>query len=492
VALDPHSGAIIAMVGSPNYFDAQISGAVNAAVALRQPGSAIKPITYAAALGEVPQFTAATPIIDVRTSFPTREGLPYVPENYDRQHYGPISVREALATSNNVAAVKVLQKVGLERMLNLANNLGIHSFKSVDSYGLALTLGGGEVRLLELTAAYAAFDNAGVRVDPYAVSRVTDQSGKVLYSHTTAEGQKPVVDPKVAWLISSILSDNAARAAEFGENSVLRLSRPAAVKTGTTTDWRDNWTVGYTPDLVTGVWTGNANSEPMIRISGVTGAGPIWHDFMELALRGQPVRKFSMPEGIVQVTVCALSGMLPSADCPHTRMEWFIKGTEPTQVDNWYVRQKIDVSTGKPATANTPAARVAERVMIQLPAEARAWASEQGWPVAMPQDQASAGCTGQACAAIVISQPDPGSIYRISKQLPRAVQKVPIEVNVNDARVDHVEVIVDGEVMIAQFSGVSYNGFWLLEPGDHQFIARATLRDGTHLDSEVVTIHVME
>ena len=492
VALDSHSGAIIAMVGSPNYFDAQISGAVNAAVALRQPGSAIKPITYAAALGEVPQFTAATPIIDVRTSFPTREGLPYVPENYDRQHYGPISVREALATSNNVAAVKVLQKVGLERMLNLANNLGIHSFKSVDSYGLALTLGGGEVRLLELTAAYAAFDNAGVRVDPYAVSRVTDQSGKVLYSHTAAEGQKPVVDPKVAWLISSILSDNAARAAEFGENSVLRLSRPAAVKTGTTTDWRDNWTVGYTPDLVTGVWTGNANSEPMIRISGVTGAGPIWHDFMELALRGQPVRKFSMPEGIVPVTVCALSGMLPSADCPHTRTEWFIKGTEPTQVDNWYVRQKIDVSTGKPATASTPTARVVERVMIQLPAEARAWATEQDWPVAFPQDQSSAGCTGQACAAIVISQPDSGSIYRISKQLPRSVQKVPIEVNVNDARVDHVEVILDGEVVIAQFSGVSYNGFWLLEPGDHQFVARATLRDGTQLGSEVVTIHVME
>lgn len=492
VALDPHTGAIVAMVGSPDYFDAQISGAVNAAVALRQPGSAIKPITYAAALSNVPNFTAATPIMDVRTSFPTREGLPYVPENYDRQHYGPISVREALATSNNVAAVKILQMVGLDGMLNLANNLGIHSFRSVDSYGLSLTLGGGEVRLLELTAAFAAFDNGGVRVDPYAISRISDQDGQVLYAHDKPEPQKPVVDPRVAWLITNILSDNAARASQFGENSVLRLTYPAAVKTGTTTDWRDNWTVGYTPDLVTGVWTGNANSEPMIRISGVTGAGPIWHDFMELALRGQPARKFSMPEGIVPVTVCALSGMLPSANCPHTRTEWFIKGTEPTQADNWYIHQKIDVSTGKLATASTPPALVAERVMIQLPAEARAWATEQGWPVALLQNQADADCDGEPCAAIVINQPDQGSIYRISTQLPRAVQKVPLEVNVNDARVEHVEVILDGATIIAQFSGSSYNGFWPLEPGDHQFVARATMRDGTQQESEPVTIHVVE
>jgi len=243
---------------------------------------------------------------------------------------------------------------------------------------------------------------------------------------------------------------------------------------------------------VTGVWTGNADSEPMIRVSGVSGAGPIWHDFMELALRGQPSRNFSMPEGIVQVTVCALSGMLPSPDCPHTRSEWFIKGTQPTQVDNWYVHQKIDVTTGKLANANTPAGQVVDRVMIQLPAEARAWATEQGWPVALLDDQSGGACEGEACAAIVISQPDPGSIYRISEQLPRAVQKVPLEVNVNDAHVERAELILDGEEVIAQFSGTSYKGFWTLEPGDHQFVARAYLRDGTQQDSAAVTIHVAE
>jgi membrane carboxypeptidase/penicillin-binding protein PbpC len=382
--------------------------------------------------------------------------------------------------------------VGLDRMLDLANNLGIHSFKSVDSYGLALTLGGGEVRLLELTAAYAAFDNGGVRVDPFAISRVTDQNEQVLYAHDTPDSQEPVVDPRVAWLITSILSDNAARASEFGENSVLRLSHMAAVKTGTTTDWRDNWTVGYTPDLVTGVWTGNANGEPMIRVSGMSGAGPIWHDFMEQALRGQPLLNFSVPDGIVPVTVCALSGMLPSADCPHTRTEWFVKGSEPDQVDNWFIHQKIDMTTGKLANANTPPGQEVDRVMIQLPAEARAWANEQGWPVALLQEGTDAGCAEQSCMAVVINQPDPGSIYRISEQLPRSVQKVPIEVNVQAAQIDHVDVILDDKVVIAQFYGSAYNGFWLLEPGDHRFVARATMHDGTHQESAPVDIHVVE
>lgn len=495
VALDPNTGAIVAMVGSPNYLDTQINGAVNAAVTLRQPGSAIKPVTYAAAFSHVPGFTAATPIVDVRTSFPTREGLPYVPSNYDGRHYGPISVREALATSNNVAAVKVLQMVGLDHMLDLANALGIHSFKNANSYGLALTLGGGEVRLLELTAAYAAFDHSGVRVDPFAVTRVTDRSGKVLYMHDQSGAQTPVIDPRIAWLITSILSDSAARASQFGESSVLDLSdgRPAAVKTGTTTDWRDNWTVGYTPQLVTGVWTGNADDEPMVQISGVSGAGPIWHDFMEIALRGKPLRPFPIPQGIIRVKVCALSGMLPSTDCPLTRMEWFIKGTEPTQIDNWYVRQKIDVTTGMLANTNTPSNQIVERVMIQLPFTAREWAREHGWPVALDEQQSSIACSSSAeqnCAALAINQPDPGTIYRISKQLPLVVQRAPLQVSVDDGRITKVELIVDGSTVVAQFTGSSYSGFWPLQAGDHQFVARGYLKNGTWIQSAPTVIHV--
>ena len=501
VALNPHTGAIIAMVGSPDFFNAQISGAVNAAVMLRQPGSAIKPVTYAAAFSHVPGFTAATPIMDVRTAFPTREGLPYVPSNYDGIHHGPISVRSALATSNNVAAVSVLQKVGLDRMLSLANELGIHSFRSVDEYGLALTLGGGEVRLLELTAAYGAFANSGVAILPYSVSRVVDSSGNVLYSHHDYEGQKQVLDPRIAWLITDILSDNAARSEAFGLNSVLRLDRPAAVKTGTTTDWRDNWTVGYIPDLVTGVWTGNADGEPMVRVSGVSGAGPIWHDFMIAATRGQVAQSFTQPPGLKQITVCALSGMLPSPDCTHTRSEWFVDGTEPTQIDNWYTRIKIDVATGEPATPSTPPERVSERVALALPDSVREWAARQGWlladtgtTVASPaMAQHSCGQAGQPeCPPATIVQPDAGSIYQISRQLPRSVQKIPLEVRVDDTRVVRAEVIVDNTKIIASFDSGSYKGFWLLDGGDHSFLTKVYYADGSYKLSAPTRVHVNE
>lgn len=504
VALDPHSGAIIAMVGSPNFFDAQISGAVNAAITLRQPGSAIKPVTYAAAFSHIPGFTAASPIMDVRTAFPTREGLPYVPSNYDGIHHGPISVRNALATSNNVAAVSVLQKVGLDRMLSLANDLGIHSFQSVDHYGLALTLGGGEVRLLELTAAYAAFANNGAAVLPYSVTRVVDASGDVLYTHHDNENPRQVIDPRIAWLVTDILADNSARSEAFGLNSVLRLDRPAAVKTGTTTDWRDNWTMGYTPDLVTGVWTGNADSEPMVRVSGVTGAGPIWHDFMMVAERGQPAKSFVQPPGLKEVTVCALSGMLPSPDCSHTRSEWFLAGTEPTQVDNWYQRVNIDVATGDLADSTTPHERIAERVAQALPAVVRDWAASQGWLLVDTDNKNTGDAAGVLtphpcgtggrpdCAPATIVQPDSGSIYQISRQLPRSVQKIPIEVRVDDMRVVRSDIVVDGTQVIASFTSSTYKGFWLLNPGDHSFMTRVYFSDGSMRVSPQTVIHVSE
>ena len=265
IAIDPHTGEILSMIGSPGYFDAKISGAVNAAISLRQPGSAIKPITYAAAFARLPNFTAATPLFDVRTAFPTREGVPYVPVNYDRRHHGPVSVRAALATSNNVAAVSVLHQIGLPTMIDQGHAMGLSTFGDASQYGLALTLGGGEVRLLDLTAAFGVFAAQGQRVEPIAVREVRTVGGIVLFRGKTTDHRPPttvdtplsvvggrssvVVSPQIAWLITDILSDNNARAAAFGESSMLRLSRPAAAKTGTTSDWRDNWTVGYTPDL---------------------------------------------------------------------------------------------------------------------------------------------------------------------------------------------------------------------------------------------------
>ncbi len=355
VALDPATGAIRALVGSPDYFDERISGAVNGALALRQPGSAIKPLTYAIALdperarraGRTP-WTAATLIPDLRTSFLTAEGEPYVPQNYDRKYHGPVTVRTALANSYNIAAVRTLDAVGVDALVTLAADLGIpwtgswkldaglsaqQAWKSnsggadnlqpptsnlqppTSGFGLALTLGGGEVRLLDLTAVYAVFANGGARVEPYAISRVETLDGDVLWetSHrsTPPAPRATVLDPRVAFLISDILSDNAARAPAFGPGNMLEIGRPAAAKTGTTTDWRDNWTLGFTPDLAVGVWVGNADNAPMKDVSGITGAGPIWHDFMLAALRDTPIHDFTPPDGLVRVEVCADSGLLP-------------------------------------------------------------------------------------------------------------------------------------------------------------------------------------
>lgn len=498
VALDPNTGEILTMLGSPDYFDPEIDGAVNAALALRQPGSAIKPITYAAAFDPtrpVP-LTPGSTILDIRTSFPTQEGLPYVPVNYDQRYHGPVSARVALASSYNLPAVKVLNDVGIDTMTALARRLGITTLDDYESagkrrYGLALTLGGGEVRLLELTRAYSAFANGGLSIEPAAIQSVTDNEGRTLY-RARDQAKSRVLAPQVAYLITNILSDAQARAPAFGEGSVLQLNRPAAAKTGTTTDWRDNWTIGYTPEVVTGVWVGNANNEPMQHVSGVDGAGPIWHDFMELVLRGQPEREFERPPGLITAEICSLSGLLPTPDCPHTHDEIFIAGTEPKLLDNWYQRIAVDVTSGLLPNADTPPDRIETRVYAVLPEEAREWAQQQGWPSPPVAVTANLNAIQTAETEIVLTRPDPGSIYRLSPNLPTSAQRIEISAQMRSA-VQLVEMtfFVDGEPW-QSFSDPPYRGFWVLEPGEHTFLARGRTADGESLESAESWITVRE
>jgi penicillin-binding protein 1C len=267
VALDPNSRQILALVGSPNYFDPSNAGAINMAITPRQPGSALKPILYAAALDpsrtlptgqQAVPWTAATMLLDVGTSFVTGDGQAYTPANYDLREHGPVLVRQALASSLNIPAVITLDHVGLQGLFEQAGKLGITTLKDPERYDLSLALGGGAVRLIELTAAYGAFANGGYRVDPISILDVSDPQGNVLYTAPVIPPVR-VLDERVAWLISDILSDNEARTLGFGPNSALRIDRPAAVKTGTTTNFHDNWTVGYTPDSVVGVWVGNTD-----------------------------------------------------------------------------------------------------------------------------------------------------------------------------------------------------------------------------------------
>ncbi|MBC7226191.1 MAG: penicillin-binding protein 1C [Thermoflexales bacterium] len=496
VALDPQTGAIRAMVGSPDYFNPAIDGAVNAALALRQPGSAIKPLTYAAAFTPDadgrPLLTPASVILDVRTAFPTREGLPYVPVNYDHRFHGPISAREALAQSLNVPAVRVLQMVGVDQLVSLAADLGMTSFGTGERFGLALTLGGGEVRLLELTAAYAAFANGGRRVEPFGVLEVRDARGQLRYQARPVPGPQ-VLDPRVAYLITHILSDENARAPAFGIGSVLSLSRPAAVKTGTSSDWRDNWTVGYTPQLVTGVWVGNADGRPMRDVSGVEGAGPIWRDFMERALRGQPVVPFAEPPGLERVRVCVPSGLLPTPLCPRTREELFIAGTAPTEPDNWYRLFRIDRATGLPAGPDTPPERVQERVYIVPPMEAWEWARANNWPLP-PEEflraEASVAPREASGPPLVITHPDDGTVYRLSPTVPEAYQAVRVAVRPADGvRVAEVTLYADGEPL-ATFTAPPYEALWTLRAGEHTFLAVGRDENGRSLRSAPVSIRV--
>lgn len=495
VALDPQTGQILAMLGSPNYFDARISGAVNAALALRQPGSAIKPITYAAAFDpRAPEpYTPATLILDVRTSFLTKEGEPYVPRNYDLRYHGPVLARQALASSYNLPAVKVLDHVGLDAMIALARRLGIRTFSDSEQYGLALTLGGGEVRLLDLTAAYAVFANGGYHVEPVAVLEARDARGQLRYRWRPAPRER-VLDERVAFLITDILSDPQARAPAFGEWNVLRLSRPAAAKTGTTSDWRDNWTLGYTPDVAVGVWVGNADNQPMVHVSGITGAGPIWHDFMEAVLKGRPVRQFSEPPGLTRVEVCALSGLLPNpaAPCPHTRIEIFIEGTQPTQLDTFYRAVKVDIATGQPADSTTPPARIVERVLLFLPAEAQAWAVENqianlGSPLTETPPRVAS-----ATYPLIMTLPDPNTVYQITSITPLDTQRIAVAARAADGvEVMSVTLLVDGQVLAA-FDGAAatYRALWTLQPGVHTFAAQGVDRAGRILASAPVTITV--
>ena len=493
LTMNPINGEIYVMLGSPDYFDAKIDGAVNATIAHRQPGSSIKPITYAAAFDPAAPapLSPASMILDVRSSFPTREGDPYLPKNYDQTYHGPVSARIALASSFNIPAVKVLQHIGLDRMIGLARNMGITTFGQADRYGLSLTLGGGEVRLIDMVAAFSAFANGGRKIDPVAVLQVSDVQGNILYKASPQQGAQ-VLDARVAYLITDILSDNTARAPGFGEYSVLRLDRPAAAKTGTTTDWRDNWTIGYTPDLVTGVWVGNADNKPMEQVSGVTGAGPIWHDFMLAALKGKPAQNFVRPNGLIDLDVCATSGLLPTPQCPFTQRETFIHGTQPTQPDNLYRAIKIDVATGLPADQSTPPDRVQTKVYLVLPAEAQEWAKENG----IPQLPVATTDNGLQTAAsnfqIKITRPDNGTIYHLTPQTPIDTQRIPVQAIAADGvHIARVTILIDGQA-IDQFTSVPARTFWTLKLGSHTITVTAIDDQGNTLHGDPIHIEVTQ
>lgn len=332
---DPKTGQILTMVGSADYFDEENDGNFNVATSTRgrQPGSSLKPIIYATAFEK--GYTPATMLMDTKTDFTADGTEPYTPGNYDGKFRGPVQVRSALANSMNIPAVKMLAKVGLKTAMQKAYDMGITEWEPTTSnmanVGLSLVLGGRETNLAHEMTAYGVLANRGVKQELVGILKVEDSNGHVLYEYKKKDGPQ-VISASIAFLISHILLDNNARALEFGTNSALVVpGKTVSVKTGTTDEKRDNWTLGYTPSYVVGVWVGNNDNTPMNQAiaSGVTGASPIWNKIMKEALKGKPDEQPYKPDDVSALQIDSLVGGLPHGGQP-TRSEYFIKGTEPT------------------------------------------------------------------------------------------------------------------------------------------------------------------
>lgn len=343
VAIDPKSGEILTLVGSWDWSDT-LNGKINMAITPRQMGSSFKPFVYAKAFEEK-ALTPGSIIEDKETTFP--DG--YKPKNYDGKYRGKVTARYALANSLNIPAVKALQLIGVHSGVEMAERLGITSLSDPDNYGLSLTLGSGEIPLIQMTNAFSAFANNGIKSEIVSILEIKDKKGNVIYTNT--QKSQNVLDPDISFLISSILADNNARAETFGR--LLTISRPAAVKTGTTEDYRDSLTIGYTPSLVVGAWVGNNDNSPMNSIAGSTGAAPIWRLLMERMLSGTKVERFIPSSGVIQLSICKNNGLKAINATSSAYPEYFLRGTEPNRTCDISVSPTSNESP-TPQTSSTP------------------------------------------------------------------------------------------------------------------------------------------
>jgi len=493
VVLDAHTGEILTMIGSADFYNREDDGQVNVAVTARQPGSALKPFTYALALAS--GDTAATTVADTEVQFFTQEGNPYTPRNYDYDTHGLVRYREALANSYNIAAVKVVEKVGVPKLLNFLKSAGIATLNQTpEFYGLALTLGDGEVRLLELAKAYGIFARGGTTLET-----------RSLMNEKPVPGVK-ILDPKVAWIIADILSDPQARLPQFGDSGPLNFNRTVAAKTGTTRNSRDNWTMGFTPDVIVGVWVGNADNSPMKDTSGVTGAGPIFHDVMVAATRHQIPAAFAQPPGMIRKQICILSGKLPTPICGGTMQEWFIAGTEPKEQDDIFRTVKIDTRNGFLSNNNCIQSFVLEKAYATFPKDADQWAKEHGYsppptlvsplcgnnstssatgnmppairyPLSATSDPDHAGSpstplrTGipRSDKYLEIISPRNGDSFLLDPLVPAANQKIILEAHASPG-IESIRWSVNGKDL-GEGNGPTFRQTWNPAPGTYTFVA---------------------
>jgi penicillin-binding protein 1C len=461
VVLDNAECHVLAMVGSARYGDTAASGAVNGALARRQPGSALKPFTYALAFegGDTP----ASVVADVETRYGEADGDLFSPRNYAGDYSGPVLMGEALGRSLNVPAIRVARRVGLEPLLTRLREVGFSSLDAPAShYGLGLTLGNGEVTLVELAQAYAMFARKGLtcRATPFARPGSPGAAPRRAFSE------------EVSWLVTDVLSDESLRMRGFGAGNALMLGFPVAVKTGTSTNWRDNWAVGYTPRFTVAVWTGDFSNRPLHGMTGATGAGPLFHKVMKRVVRragpAAVPERAPPPEGIVEGQVCAHSGQAPTPSCPVRRQVRLPKDHVPEQPCPWHREVRLDARNGLLAGETCPSEHVVTRAFAFLPPAYASWQATHGResaPAAPTRYSPLCPQKGPVPGAVVITWPRPGEVFLIEPGYARRTQTLKLSAEV-EPRLAAVTWLVDGQPV--RQAAWPYDASWALQPGRHR------------------------
>ncbi len=449
IVLDNQSAEVLAYVGSPSYFDAARQGANDGVRARRQPGSALKPFVYAAAMQQL-GATAATLLPDLPRDFATPTGG-FSPRNYDQRFRGPVLLREALGSSLNLPALDVSSRLGPQRLLTALHDFGFRSLeRDAEHYGVGLALGDGEVTLLEVAGAYAALARGGELLKPR------------LLLDEPASAKVRVLRPEVAALVTDILSDDQARSVGFGRDSVLRLPFAFAAKTGTSKGFRDNWAVGYTREVTVAVWVGNFDGAPLRDASGVTVAGPVLREVTLAAMRGRTPAPLFDPALLTSADVCTLSGKQPSDACQERRRELFVRGTEPAEACGVHVRARCGT---------------AERTLERYTSAYLGWARSAGRPIA----ELTPGCSlTEAPQAPRVTSPRDAQQFALDPDGPRR-QEIVLAAEASDAK---VRFIVDGRP--TEEVTPPFRLPWRLSPGRHQVQVEAGGRRSPPTTFEVV------
>jgi penicillin-binding protein 1C len=456
IVVDNASAEVLAYVGSPDYSARDRLGQNDGVLALRQPGSALKPFVYTLGLDEL-GLHASSILPDIELSFSSAEGS-WAPVNYDGRFHGPVRLRPALASSLNVPAVYLADRLGPARLLDFLHRIGFRSLSEpAEHYGPALALGSGEVRLSELAAGYATLARGGLYLP-------------LVFAPSSPHGGTRVLDVAVAAQIGDVLADPAARAAGFGRDGVLELDFPVAAKTGTSKGYRDNWALGYSARVTVGVWVGNFDGSPMVDSSGVSGAGPLFHAVMQSAARRFPAAGDGAlaPADVhaTSVRICPLSGLRAGPDCPHVVEERYYTRALPARGCDWHERVWVDAASGARSSERCEGAE--RRVFERYPSEYRAWAEQSRRP--LPPSEGSARCAGGASAlqapaatAPSIVFPAPGASFVIDPAIHREQQLIVLAARAGGGK---VRFVLDGRELGSV--GPPYELPWRLTPGRHE------------------------